>query len=149
MRERKREAIVCPDLPAPVMGSHAVKAGDLVFLGGQIASDYRSGVVPEANTARAAANPIVAAKLQSGYILRAAQRILGAAGSSLANGVMIDQFVTHPEAASAYLETRARHVDPAIRPASTHIQLREFLVPKASVALRLIAVTDRGSAKKE
>jgi len=145
----KREAIVCPDLPAPVMGSHAVKAGDLVFLGGQIASDYRSGVVPEANTARAAANPIVAAKLQSDYILRAAQRILGAAGSSLANGVMIDQFVTHPEAASAYLETRARHVDPAIRPASTHIQLREFLVPKASVALRLIAVTELGSAKKE
>ena len=145
----KREAILCPDVPSPIMGSHAVKAGDFVFLGGQIASDYHNGLAAEVRTPPAAANAIVAAKVQSDYVLGTTQKILGAAGSSLANGVMIDQFVTHPAAASAYLETRARHVDPSIRPASTHIQLREFLVPKASVALRLIAVADRGSAQKE
>jgi len=145
----RREAIVCPDLPKPVMGSHALKAGDFVFLGGQLPTDYRNGLVPEVDTPPAAANSIVAAKLQSDYILRTTQAILKAAGSSLQSGVRIDQFVTRPEAASPYLEVRSNHVEMSIRPASTHIQLQEFLVPRAIVTLELIGVTDRLGARKE
>jgi enamine deaminase RidA (YjgF/YER057c/UK114 family) len=145
----RREAIVCPDLPRPIMGSHAVRAGDFVFLGGQLATDYRTGLVPEVETPRAARNAVVAAKLQSEYILRATETILRAAGSSLRSGTRIDQFVTRPEVASPYLEVRLNHVDMSIRPASTHIQLREFLLPRALVTLELIGVTDRLGAQKE
>lgn len=145
----RRQVVMCPDVPRPIMGSHAVKAGDFVFLGGQLATDYRSGLAPEVDTPRGAANAIVAAKTQSHYILNATERILKAAGSSLGNGVRIDQFVTRADAASPYLETRARHVDPSIRPASTHVQLKEFLIPKATVTLQLIAITDLGDTRKE
>lgn len=145
----RREVIACPELHKPPMGSHGVKAGDFVFVGGQIASDYRNGLAPEVDTPRAERNAIVAGKLQSEYILNTTEAILKAAGSSLRHGVRIDQFVTRPDVASPYLEVRTRHIDPSIRPASTHIQLKEFLIPKATVTLQLIAVTETAAAKKE
>jgi enamine deaminase RidA (YjgF/YER057c/UK114 family) len=131
------------------MGSHAVQAGGFIFVGGQLASDYQHGLAPEVDTPRAARNPVVAGKLQSEYILNSTEAILKAAGSSLQHGVRIDQFVSRPDVASPYLEVRARHIDPAIRPASTHIQLQEFLVPKCTVTLQLIAVPASGAPTKE
>lgn len=145
----RREAIVCEKVPRLMMGSHAVKAGDFVFLGGQIASDYKTGLAPEVRRAGDTSNPAVSARLQSDYILKNARAILKAAGSSLENGVRIDQFCTVPEAASPYLDTRRKYVAPERRPASTHVQMEGFLVPKALVALDLIAVADNGEAKKE
>ncbi len=145
----RREVVLCPGIPKPPMGSHAVKAGPFVFVGGQLASDYRQGLVPEVDTPRAARSAAVAAKLQSEYILTNAETILKEAGSSLERGLRIDQFVTRPDAASPYLEARTRHIDPSIRPASTHIHLREFLVPKATVTLQLLALAETASVDKE
>ncbi|MFQ5915041.1 MAG: RidA family protein [Nitrospinota bacterium] len=145
----RRDVIVCPKVPQPIMGSHAVRAGDFVFVGGQIASDYQSGLASEVKEAEDIPHPIVSAKLQSDYILKSAQAILKAAGSSLRNGVRIDQFCTRPDAASPYLETRRSHIAPEIRPASTHVQIESLLIPRALVALELIAVTNKGKTKKE
>ncbi len=145
----QREAIHCPKVPRPVMGSHAVKAGDFVFLGGQIPSDYKNGLAPEVkNNSRGVSNPVDLSKIQSDYILKNARAILKSAGSSFKNGVRIDQFVTRPEAASPYLDTRKRFVPPSIRPASTHVAIEALAVPDALVGLELIAVTDAGAARK-
>ena len=115
----QRKAILCPDVPKPIVGSHAVKAGDFVFVGGQIPTDYRTGLVPEAMVGRGADEPVVASRLQSEAILRNTEKILREAGSSLELGVRIDQFCTHPDAASPYLEVRTRHIDPQTRPSSS------------------------------
>jgi enamine deaminase RidA (YjgF/YER057c/UK114 family) len=145
----RREAIHCPKVPRPVMGSHAVKAGDFVFLGGQIPSDYKNGLAPEVkNNSRGVSNPVDLSKIQSDYILKNARAILKSAGSSFKNGVRIDQFVTRPEAASPYLDTRKRFVPPSIRPASTHVAIESLAVPDALVGLELIAITDAGAARK-
>jgi enamine deaminase RidA (YjgF/YER057c/UK114 family) len=131
------------------MGSQAVQAGDFVFLGGQIASDYQNGLAPEVKRAGNLTHPIVSAKNQTTYVLKNAQAILKAAGSSIQNGVRIDQAVTLPEVASPYLDTRKKFVPPEIRPASTNIQVEGLLVPGAMVGVEMIAVTDRGQTKKE
>ncbi len=144
-----REVIHCPDVPTPIVGSHAVRAGDFLFLGGQIPSDYQTGLALEARGGRGAMEPVVASKLQSGYILQHAEKILRAAGSSLERGVRIDQFCTHPDAASPYLEVRTRHVDPQTRPSSTHVQIESLLVPDALCGLQLIALAEASGAKKE
>ncbi len=145
----QRKAILCPDVPKPIVGSHAVKAGDFVFVGGQIPTDYRTGLVPEAMVGRGADEPVVASRLQSEAILRNTEKILREAGSSLELGVRIDQFCTHPDAASPYLEVRTRHIDPQTRPSSTHIQIESLLVPQALCGLQVIALTEETSAKKE
>jgi enamine deaminase RidA (YjgF/YER057c/UK114 family) len=118
-------------------------------LGGQIASDYQNGLAPEVKRAGNLIHPIVSAKVQTSYVLKNAQAILKAAGSSIQNGVRIDQAVTLRDAASPYLDTRKKFVPPEIRPASTNIQVEGLLVPGATVSVEMIAVTDRGQTKKE
>src|SRR4030095_7442531 len=99
----RRKSITAADVPRPFLGSHATVAGPFVFVGGQIACDYRTGVAARARRGRRGAVPAVASAQQSAYILDAAQAILRAAGSSFEHGVRIDQFCTHPDAASSYL----------------------------------------------
>ena len=145
----RREAILSPDVPPPIMGSHAVRAGDYVFLGGQIPSDYLNGLAPEAKKKRETSVPAAASKHQSHYILENAQKILKAAGSSLELGVRIDQFCTHPDAASPYLEVRNRTINPEIRPCSTHVHIDSLLVPGALCGLWMMALTGEAGKSRE
>lgn len=135
--------------PEQVLGSSAVKVGDYVFLGGQMAVARESGLLPDVRHAPATDVPTIASKYQSDYILDRSINILKAAGSSFELGLRIDQFCTHPRAASPYLEARARRIETGIRPASTHVQIDNLLAPGALCSLQLIALADDVKGKKE
>jgi enamine deaminase RidA (YjgF/YER057c/UK114 family) len=145
----KKSVVAFDDGPRQVLGAPAVKAGDYVFLGGQVAVDPETGLVPQVRREPDTGTPTIASKLQSGYILERSSRILQAAGSSLACGVRIDQFCTHPRAASPYLEARSRLIETATRPASTHVQIDNLLAPGALCGLQLIALTEKASGGKD
>src|SRR3954469_16107800 len=106
----KRKVVTMNDGPRQVVGSAAVTAGDYVFLGGQMAVDPDCGLVPDVQRGPGTNVPTIAAGLQSRYILERTIRILQAAGSSFDYGLRIDQFCTHPRAASPYLEERGRRI---------------------------------------
>ena len=145
----KRSVVAFDDGPRQVLGSPAVKAGDYVFLGAQVAVDPETGLVPQVRREPDTGTPTIGSRLQSDYILDRSSRILQAAGSSLACGVRIDQFCTHPRAASPYLEARSRRIETASRPASTHVQIDSLLAPGALCGLQLIALTEKASGRKD
>jgi reactive intermediate/imine deaminase len=87
--------VVRSDAPQPLANySEAFRAGDLVFAAGQIASDYRTGVPPEAR--RGENFPFYGSdiKLQTRYILQNLRKTFAAAGSSLENVVKAQVFLT-------------------------------------------------------
>lgn len=145
----KRTIVAIDSRLQQVLGSSAVKVGDYVFLGGQMAVARESGLLPDVHHAPATDNPTIASKHQSDYILDRSINILKAAGSSFDLGLRIDQFCTHPRAASPYLEARARRIETGIRPASTHVQIDNLLAPGALCSLQLIALADNAKGKKE
>jgi enamine deaminase RidA (YjgF/YER057c/UK114 family) len=145
----KKQVITVRDMPPQAVGSQAVRVGDYIFLGGQVAIDGDKSLAPDVRGASGADVPTIAAKIQSDWILGRAKSILAAADSSLDLGLRIDQLCTHPRAASPYLEVRGRYVETPVRPASTHVQIESLLVPGALCGLQLIALAaDRASTKQ-
>lgn len=151
-----REAIWPGDVPKPLMPySPAIKAGGWVFLAGQIASDFETGVAEEARGNPD--NPYLhdSMELQSRYILRNLAATLEAAGCDIATDVVrIYQWFTSPyptaeefEAGNTwprisitpYLDTRNEFVQPP-RPASTGMGVRQLLCKGTELEVDLIAV---------
>lgn len=64
---------------------HAIKAGPLVFLSGQLATDWKSGVAPEARVDANFPHHESAVKKQARYIIDNVERICTAAGTSARN----------------------------------------------------------------
>ena len=90
-----RESIDVPDIPKPL--AHyipAARAASLVFAAGQIASDYRSGVPPEAKVDPAFPYYGSAIKKQTRFILENLARTFAAAGTSLERVVKAQVFHT-------------------------------------------------------
>ena len=92
----KKEAIFPAALPKPVMGySPVVKAGPLVFVSGQVASDFKTGVPPEARTNARFPHHGSNIERQTAFIANKLEAALGDAGSSLANAVFLNLYHTH------------------------------------------------------
>jgi 2-iminobutanoate/2-iminopropanoate deaminase len=144
-----KKSVIAVDGPRQVLGSPAVKVGDYVFLGAQLPIDPDRGLVPQVISAPDTDVPTVGSKFQSEYILDRSIAVLKAARSSFDCGVRIDQFCTHPRAASPYLEARGRRVETGIRPASTHVQIDSLFAPGALCGLQLIALTEAAKARKD
>lgn len=91
----RREVLAVPaGVPAPLANySVAVTAGPLVFAAGQIASDYTTGVPPEASVPEAFPYYGIAIKRQARYVLDNIRRVLEAAGASGASVVKAQVFV--------------------------------------------------------
>src|SRR5262245_5755871 len=80
--------ISVPDIPKPLAHyTPAVRTGDLVFAAGQLASDFRHGVAPEARVDPAFPYYGYDIKKQTRYILENLARTFQAAGTSLGNVV--------------------------------------------------------------
>jgi enamine deaminase RidA (YjgF/YER057c/UK114 family) len=75
--------------------SQAVVAGDLVFLAGQLASDFATGVPPEAKVDPAFRFYGSDIERQTAYVLDNCDAVLKAAGSSLEQTVKAQVFLTH------------------------------------------------------
>ncbi len=91
----KAQTIAVPDIPKPLAHySPAVRVGDLVFAAGQIASDYKTGVPPEAKVDPAFPFYGSDIKRQTRYVLENLARTFKAAGTSMDNVVKAQVFHT-------------------------------------------------------
>lgn len=89
------EVIATDAAPRPKANySQAVVAGDLVFLAGQLASDFRTGLPPEARVDPSFRFYGSDIELQTRYVLENCRTVLEAAGSSLANVAKAQVFLT-------------------------------------------------------
>lgn len=90
----KREAVTSGN-PKPLANyTEAFRAGDLVFAAGQIASDFATGVAPEAQVDPAFPYYGSAIKKQTRYILTNLKNTFEAAGSSVDHVVKAQVFLT-------------------------------------------------------
>ena len=126
--------------PRPLANySQAVVAGDFVFLAGQLASDYRTGVPAEA---RVDPNfPFYGSEIerQTEYVLRNIAPVLEAAGSSMQDIVKAQVFLTSMRDLYGFNKVWARHFD--VLPARTTVGLAGdgLLVPGTAVEVDVIA----------
>lgn len=87
--------VVASGAPRPLAHySEAMTAGDLVFAAGQIASDYKTGVPPEARKKEGFPFYGSDIELQTEYILSNLKNTFEAAGSSLDHVVKAQVFLT-------------------------------------------------------
>jgi enamine deaminase RidA (YjgF/YER057c/UK114 family) len=156
VKDSRAPQSIWPDIPQPLMPySPAVKAADWVFVSGQLASDFKTGIAAEAR----AANPnlIDEQALQSRFVMETLKRTLAAAGADIARDIVrIWQWFPYdtPTMAqfaegnlwpglsiSPYLDTRNDYIfEP--RPASTAVSIRALPVRGARIEVDVIAIVD-------
>jgi enamine deaminase RidA (YjgF/YER057c/UK114 family) len=136
----RREIVPVPEgVPRPMANySVASKVGPFVFAAGQIASDYRTGVPPEAQIPDAFPYYGIPVKRQAEYILRNLDKTLRAAGASLDRVVKAQVFLTDLNSFYAFDEAwKTFFPDP---PPRTVVGTTNLLVPGTLVEIDLIAV---------
>ena len=147
---------IWPDIPKPLMPySPAVKAGGWVFVSGQLASDFETGIAPEARSA----NPNLGddQALQSRFVMQTLKRTFDAAGVDMAKDlVRIWQWFPWDKPTyqdfengdcwpglriSPYLDVRNDYIHEP-RPASTAVSIRALPVRGARIEVDAIAIDD-------
>jgi enamine deaminase RidA (YjgF/YER057c/UK114 family) len=94
-RDGHEHRVVTSSVPRPLANyNEAVVVGDLVFAAGQLASDFKTGVPPEAR--KQAGFPFYGSdiELQTAYILENLKKTFAAAGSSLDEVIKAQVFLT-------------------------------------------------------
>ena len=142
--------------PKPLMPySPAVRAGDWLFVAGQLASDFTTGLAPEVT----AGNPNLSNKMgaESKFLLNNIAKTVEAAGGNIdENSVRIFQWMVSEDltleafdagetwpglSITPYLDARNEHLtDP--RPASTALSVAGLLVKDTTVEVDLICRLD-------
>ena len=139
-----RQVINTDACPRPLANySQATRVGPYVFLAGQLASDFRTGIPPEARVDpnfRWYGSDIAR---QTEYILRNCQTVLEAAGSSLANVVKAQVFLTDLRNFYQFDKVWKRFFGEHVPPRTTVETAGDgLLVPGSLVEIDLIAVAD-------
>jgi reactive intermediate/imine deaminase len=130
--------------PRPLANySEAFKVGDLVFAAGQLASDFETGVPPEAGTNKAFPFYGSEIKQQTRYILNNLRTTFEAAGSSLENIVKAQVFMTDLRDFNAFDEVWKEYFGDNL-PARTTVGTSELLGagPAQLIEIDLIGHTD-------
>jgi len=137
----KKEMIHTNDAPTPLGPEpQAVKAGPYVFISGQMATDYETGLAPAATVDAQFPNHASSAKLQAEYILKNVEAICNAAGTSDEN--LLKRRIHHTdlnEIPKAEAVWRARLGDKRIPPTSTFRGMGPLPVPDCTIQYDLIA----------
>ena len=142
----KPEAVSVPDIPRPLAHyTPAVRTGDLVFAAGQLASDFRHGVAPEARVDPAFPYYGSDIKKQTRYILDNLARAFKAAGTSLDAVVKGQVFLTDLKHFNGFDEVWKECFP--VPPPRTTVGTTGLLVPGTLVEIDLIAALP--SAKPE
>jgi len=118
----RKETVHCETVPSPGGPiAHAVKAGPLVFLSGQLASDFRTGVAPEARVPAGVPHHHNVMAVQSEYVFRNIAAIMEVAGTSIEHVIKVQSYTPSLDEFSGHLPVRRRFFtkDP---PASTAIE---------------------------
>jgi reactive intermediate/imine deaminase len=135
-------------LPQPIGGySPAIRAGDFVFVAGQVPTDWQSSVAPEAqvNPGFWAGNKI---DREARYILGHVASVLEAAGSSLQNTVKVNIHLRDMNDIPR-LDHVWREYFPIDPPARTIFPVNGLGAKESRIEITVIAVTNDGSARKE
>lgn len=160
----ERRAIWPDGIPAPIAPySPAIKAGGWLFVAGQLASDFKTGLAPECRLE----NPYLgdALRLQSDFVMKNLAELHKLAGMDIKTDVMriyqwfaskaptYEQFQagsTWPEISiTPYLETRNDYIAEP-RPASTGMGIREWglLVNKTILEVDMISIEKLDGVEK-
>ena len=143
-----RKEGITADIPQPLAGySPALRVGDWVFLSGQVPTDWRNGIAPEA---------VVDPRFWEGnsidretrFTLKNLKLTLEAAGSSLANVVKATVHLADINDLPR-LDRVWREFFPTNPPARTICPILSLGVTGARLEITLVAVTDAGATKKE
>lgn len=139
----RKEVIRTDSAPIPTVAeSQAVRAGEFLFVSGLMATDFETGLAPDARidpTFPREGSPV---KKQVEYVLRNLAAVLEAGGSSLEKVVRVDAY--HTEVARdllAAMEVRQRFF-PVNPPASLTIGVPKLLVRDGLFMFDAIAVTN-------
>ena len=135
-----------PDrVPRPLLGHpQAVLFDDLIFLSGQMATDYSTGVVP----AEGRTNPIfpywqVRMDFQAMQIIETIKEILAASGADVDDAAKVVSFHTDLRELPASMATRNRYFKPEGPPASTAIGISALPVADAAFQFEMIGFRPR------
>jgi reactive intermediate/imine deaminase len=109
--------------------SHATRAGDLLFVSGQVALDEKGQVVGEGDMAR-----------QSEFILGNLGRILEDQGSSFDRVLHVRTFLTDMSLLREYSDVRSRYFT-GEPPASTTVEVSRLFQPGLLIEVEVVAAT--------
>lgn len=145
-----KEGITSDTIPQPLSGagySPAVRVGDYVFVAGQMATDFRTGIPPEAQV-----NPIFwegsPIRRQTDFMLKNLARTLEAAGSTMAHVVKAQVWLADINDLPR-MEDSWRAAFPEDPPARTVLAASDFGVVGGLIEVNLIAVRAGGRLRKE
>lgn len=134
--------VIISENPKPLANySEAVRVGDFIFAAGQLASDFKTGVPPQA---RKHPNfPFYGSDiaLQTDFILTNLQRTFAAAGSSLDHVVKAQVFLTDLDDFAAFDAVWKRHFK--VPPPRTTVGTTGLLVKDTRVEIDLIGYVPR------
>jgi len=156
MTDPKAPKAIWPDIPQPLMPyTPAVKAAGWVFVSGQLASDFNTGIAADATPA----NPNLGDELalQSRFVMETLKRTLANAGCDISRDVArIWQWFPSPSptmedfaggnswpnlSITPYLDARNDYIAEP-RPASTGVGIRALPVRGARIEVDMIAIDD-------
>ena len=133
---------------APFPAAPAVLAGEWLFLGGTMATDWESGIERDSEAPPDFPYDRYDMDRQTHGICRRVKALFEAGGTTLDNMVRIDQFLPHHDQFRHYLPVRDRYLTHD-RPGSTAVAIKDLLVPGAQMQVDGIAVVPTGGRVKE
>jgi len=146
----RKEAIFPADLPQPrVAYSPAVKAGPLVFVSGQVASDFKTGIPPEASINPGFPYHGSGIERQTRFICGNLKRTLEAAGSSLDQCLFLALFQTDARELHGASQIIHQTFGTTGLPPSTSVLLEELPVPGATLEVDAIGYAREGGQRPE
>ncbi len=146
----KREAIFPESLPLPrVAYSPAVKAGPFVFISGQVASDFKTGIPPEATINPNFPNHGLNIERQANYIADNLRTTLEAAGSSLEQCVSFTLYHTQPQELHGAAQVLQQTFGSGGVPPHTTVLLEELPVPGCSLEVDLVGFVSESGQRPE
>jgi enamine deaminase RidA (YjgF/YER057c/UK114 family) len=141
-----RETVVADSVPEHTTAEpQAVRAGEWVFVSGQLPTDYATGLAPEAQIDPAFPRYASVIEKQAQFVFSNLAAILEASGTDLEHVVRLGAY--HTSIASDFLgamET-SREFFTVAPPASTTIEVEALAVPQARFMIDAIAVLPDGA----
>ena len=129
----RRVAHNASTVSSPPGFSHAVQAGGLIFVSGQVALDADGNVVGVGDMAE-----------QTRQVFRNLTAVLEAVGASLADVVKLNYFVCDLTAVPVIRSVRNEFLDPVDPPASTLVGVTGLVVPELLIEVEAVALAPSG-----
>lgn len=126
-----REVIVPPNMHQPGAYSHAIKAGNTIYVAGQVAMDSNGNLVGEGDCAA-----------QADQVWKNIKSVLDAAGAKLSDLVKVTTFITNADNIAKVREARQRHLPEGAPPTATLVVISALANPRLLVEIEAVAVVD-------